>query len=202
MGIGFFSGGGGDPERNSGIFGYHVNFYNVLPDIAVTSTNGGASVTSQDFGANVDVGSSSGDRASIELSNDITASSMHTIRTYVMYDTNHTSYADRFDIGAAGLSPSTAGAYLDLKNEQYGVGSTTTSATIPPSFNENALLIINQDIANGETTFEQRGSVTETKTIPSHEVANDTRVVGGISNGNGESVNITWTRKVFFAEAP
>lgn len=85
-----------------------------------------------------------------------------------------------------GINIADEGVGLDLTNEIYRVGGTTTPATVNVDNGQVSKLVVEMDTAAGETRFRQSGAVNETATIGLNPFAKRASpVVRSESNGEG-----------------
>lgn len=189
-----------DVERfDSGVFGEDLNFHYSRPNHAAEASSGGGSVTYSKRGAKVQGGNTSGDIA--EVSGLGVEARFKSIRRVIVLRVDSSCpYADDCEVGAVDASANQdAGAYWDMKDDVFHVGSTVSSAlNINPQFNP-AVLSIDMDYQDTETTFrvwengQERASATLSE-VPTFMRPNIARVE---SLGNGNSVTIQNCRTAF-----
>ena len=162
------------------------DFARSIPHGAVTSSSGGGTVRAGPTGTEVDPGGTAGDTATLSIGSWIQART-HVIRLRMYYETVpvESSYDNIYHLGFARGGSSNFAAYLDLTNEQYVLDGSTQAAIIP-SNRDVTRLDITIDLNNGETTFEQSGSL-----------GNDSATFNTASRGGGD---IAYTESNGFAE--
>lgn len=187
--------------EDSGLFGTQDHFYRELPRIAASTVGTEGSVTPTSTGTRVESGTDTGFGARLEYAQyfngfapDPSASFKKLQRRICFSVADTTPFTDRFDIGFSGNTVASDNPIgIDLANSQYFVNSTTETATLPDQ-TEIVLLTITIDYETGETTFEQNGAVTETKTI-NDAIAPGRGNIVTCESGNNEEILIHWVRE-------
>ena len=188
-----------DVLYNSGVRGIEATPLYNSPRHFRDRATGSADIRYTHYGARVSGSATAGDVAKLDGLHNPTVTSYSEVHTVISYWTTGDAppYTDDVELGVMdnGINAD-AGAYLDFTTGEYHAGATTAAATLPSNF-DAALLRIEQDLANGETRFYQRGKVNEDVTVA--DVSSGQYVILQYnSNGAGSNTfGVPYYRQVF-----
>jgi len=173
---------------------YVWEFAHTQPDTVTTTSSGGGSVSFGDNGAVVNAGSTTDDRASLQVVDPRSfTSAFGRIILELWFRPSGTPYTNDATVGWGPSNPLSTDDVqrIDLANEEYRVGTNTQAWAGSIGDNEISYLRVENDRWANETTFELRtNNFTETHTFNVDDNM-DPHIVATESNGaSGETVNV------------